>query len=253
MRHHNQEPIGMADLEEAPHSGPNGDKVSVLVIDSRSLTRRWLCEWLAHAVCDLEILPVTSPDDMLSAQQVWRNAHLVVLSIGAARLSDADTLQVIGSLVDRLDRIPMVIVGDREDIDEIIDVVRRGVRGYIPASLDPSEATEAIRFVLGGGTFFPASLLVRSLAHRQDTPERDAADRDALASLTPREMEVLIRLRHGKPNKVIAHELGVSESTVKAFVQRILSKLRAVNRTEVAYLARLHFDSPRAIDQRQHL
>jgi DNA-binding NarL/FixJ family response regulator len=64
-------------------------------------------------------------------------------------------------------------------------------------------------------------------------------------------MEVLIHLRHGAPNKVIAHELGVSESTVKAFVQRILSKLHAVNRTEVAYLARAHLNLPVESDLRR--
>ena len=41
-------------------------------------------------------------------------------------------------------------------------------------------------------------------------------------------------LRQGKPNKIIAHELGIRESTVKVFVHRILTKLRATNRTELA-------------------
>jgi DNA-binding NarL/FixJ family response regulator len=45
-------------------------------------------------------------------------------------------------------------------------------------------------------------------------------------------------LRQGKPNKIIAHELEISESTVKVFVRRILMKLHASNRTEVAFLVR---------------
>jgi DNA-binding CsgD family transcriptional regulator len=59
-------------------------------------------------------------------------------------------------------------------------------------------------------------------------------ERTLSEGLTPREMEVAARLRQGKPNKVIAHELEISESTVKAFVRRILIKLHALNRTEVA-------------------
>ena len=57
-----------------------------------------------------------------------------------------------------------------------------------------------------------------------------------MQDLTPREMDVAERLRQGKPNKIIAHELQISESTVKVFVHRILTKLGAINRTEVAYL-----------------
>jgi DNA-binding NarL/FixJ family response regulator len=45
-------------------------------------------------------------------------------------------------------------------------------------------------------------------------------------------------LRQGKPNKIIAHDLGITESTVKVFVRRILIKLHASNRTEVASLVR---------------
>ena len=163
-----------------------------------------------------------------------------MLNVGSGPLTNDETLRVVGSLVDRLATIPLAVVGDTEEIREIIDIIRRGVRGYIPSSLDPMEAAEAIRFVLGGGTFIPASVLVRALPRQQNTSEPDAPERDAFTSLTPRENEVLARLRHGKPNKVIAHELGISQSTVKAFVQRILFKLRAVNRTELAYLARLH-------------
>jgi DNA-binding NarL/FixJ family response regulator len=70
--------------------------------------------------------------------------------------------------------------------------------------------------------------------------------------LTPREMEVVARLRQGKPNKVIAYELEISESTVKAFVRRILIKLNALNRTEVAHLTEGQFDRMQAaLDERR--
>jgi hypothetical protein len=46
-------------------------------------------------------------------------------------------------------------------------------------------------------------------------------------------------LREGKPNKVVARALGIREGTVKVFVRRILGKLHASNRTELALLARL--------------
>jgi DNA-binding CsgD family transcriptional regulator len=59
----------------------------------------------------------------------------------------------------------------------------------------------------------------------------------ALKRLTPRETEVLVRLRQGKSNRMIAHELGITENTAKVFVRRILMKLHASSGAEV----RSHF------------
>jgi DNA-binding NarL/FixJ family response regulator len=234
----------MIGSDEATDARPEGSESSVLVIEARPLIRDWLCRWLAGVVCGLRIIPFTSPTDLSSPQQLPEAVRLAVLSIGGAKLSDVETLQVVVSLIDRLDKNPLLVLGDREEIDEIINAIQKGVRGYIPTSLDPMEAAEAVRFVLGGGTFVPAGVVVRSLLHRRDTSEPCTTDRNGFTSLTRREMEVLAHLRHGAPNKLIAHELGISESTVKALVQRILSKLHAINRTEVAYLARSHFNLP---------
>ena len=107
-----------------------------------------------------------------------------------------------------------------------------------------TEAAEALRFVRAGGTFVPASALIRAARKAEPTQERPVrpAEKASFQRLTRRELEVLARLREGKPNKIIAHELAISEGTVKAFVRRILIKLQAINRTEVAYLANRALD-----------
>jgi DNA-binding NarL/FixJ family response regulator len=55
--------------------------------------------------------------------------------------------------------------------------------------------------------------------------------------LSPRERAVVDLLREGKPNKLIAAQLGMQESTVKVHVRNTLKKLHAVNRTHAASLA----------------
>jgi DNA-binding CsgD family transcriptional regulator len=50
---------------------------------------------------------------------------------------------------------------------------------------------------------------------------------------TERETAVLVRLREGQPNKIIAYALGVSESTVKVHLRSIMSKLKVRNRTQI--------------------
>ena len=53
---------------------------------------------------------------------------------------------------------------------------------------------------------------------------------------TARQAAVIDALRQGKPNKIIAYELKMRESTVKVHVRNIMKKLNATNRTQVAYL-----------------
>jgi len=56
-------------------------------------------------------------------------------------------------------------------------------------------------------------------------------------ALTPRQIEVLIYLCEGKPNKLIARELDMSENTVRVHVSAILHTLGASNRTEAILIA----------------
>ena len=115
---------------------------------------------------------------------------------------------------------------------------------------------EVLKFIRAGGTYVPASPLVEGHDIEQiDKPSCQNGKGHALPQpnmfegLTPREADVVERLRLGKPNKVIAHELDISESTVKVFVHRILNKLGAVNRTEVAYLAQQQLSSAERLDK----
>ena len=62
------------------------------------------------------------------------------------------------------------------------------------------------------------------------------ADGDGAVCFTPREAELLEFLRHGLPNKLIAHQLGISQSTVKAHLHNIMAKLHAKNRTQAICL-----------------
>lgn len=61
--------------------------------------------------------------------------------------------------------------------------------------------------------------------------------RRVLARLSPREYDVMLAIARGRSNAEIAADLFMSVATVKAHVTRILTKLEAGNRTQVALLA----------------
>jgi DNA-binding NarL/FixJ family response regulator len=128
---------------------------------------------------------------------------------------------------------PVVLLSDSEDPDQVLDALNKGLRGCIPATVSADVAIEAISLVAAGGLYIPASAILTRNAN-----ERPAHSVDAHAEtlFTERQAEVVEAVRMGKANKIIAYELNMRESTVKVHIRNIMRKLRARNRTEVAYL-----------------
>jgi DNA-binding NarL/FixJ family response regulator len=113
--------------------------------------------------------------------------------------------------------------------EHIVDLYEKGVRGIIPIeSTSLPLVMKIIQLVNAGGTFVPLSCVsLRSADWDTKIGERLPGNQ-----LTNREKTVLNLLKHGKPNKVIACELGLSESTVKLNVRKIIQKMGVHNRTE---------------------
>src|SRR5687768_9765253 len=137
------------------------------------------------------------------------------------------------ALLAQAGRWPVVLLANQEDLGSVMDALELGVRGYIPTSVPFEIAVEAIRLVRVGGTFVPASSLLRS-RQLAETPTADEPPSSEM--FTARQAAVVEALRRGKANKIIAHELNMRESTVKVHVRNIMRKLKAKNRTEVAFM-----------------
>ena len=223
-------------LEHEPHASRQAGKgMLIVLIDRRALTRQCLSRWLQDGSPDLRVVSVGSPAELLDPGRSFKDPQLIVFSIGGASVNDPEVLRMITMLRHHMGRIPLVLLSDRDAVEDIVAAIELGVRGYIPTSLEPSEVAAAVHCVEAGGTFVPASALIKFAQDRQNGPGPPIEhETSALRRLTPRESEVLARLRQGKPNKIIAHELQITENTVKVFVRRILMKLDASNRTEVA-------------------
>lgn len=113
-----------------------------------------------------------------------------------------------------------------------------GGMGLLPMNLPIDVWTSMFRLVLSGDFVVPGCLLdpETSQAHSsQPMP----AENDLL---TPREREVLALVAQGMRNKTIAHELGLSEHTIKLHLHHVISKIGVRNRTHAAqwYLTRSH-------------
>ena len=123
---------------------------------------------------------------------------------------------------------PVVAVSASSDAHVILRCLRAGARGFAQKG---GHLLEAVREVAQGRTVVP--LLDGDAAH--PVPPRQPDEAPVLSSLTRRQLEVLRLLMHGRTNKAIAMELGISEATVKSHVSVVLQVLGARNRTEAVF------------------
>jgi DNA-binding NarL/FixJ family response regulator len=105
------------------------------------------------------------------------------------------------------------------------------VAAILPSSSTAEEIATAARVMQSGLAILPPDILAL-----WRVANLDASNPDVIAEfgLTHREMEVLEFLAQGLSNKVIAHELGINDTTVRVYVRSILHKLGVQNRTQAA-------------------
>jgi DNA-binding NarL/FixJ family response regulator len=214
-------------------------RVPILLVDSRPLTREWLAKWLEEVLGVFRVTAVASPEDVGDEDRPG-DAELTILNVGPAAAADPEIADEIGVLRRRLPDVPIVLFAEREEIAQVAAAIRQGVRGYITSTLSPEVVIAVLRLVRSGGTFVPASVVLQAAQHRP-RPEQEPAPRVAdkgLDDFTPRELEVLDRLRRGMSNKIIAYDLDICENTVKVHVMHLMRKLQTSNRTQAALRAR---------------
>jgi DNA-binding NarL/FixJ family response regulator len=199
------------------------------------LTRECLLQMLATREDRLHVRGAAA-----AAEAAIGKADLVLLNIKSTPVDDKTVRAQLTDIRRRFGQVPVIVITDLDEGELAAGAFRNDVRGYIPTSMSGDFVLAAIDLVLAGGVALPEPLLARWIgiptAERQPPCEEEAAECDDCPYLTSRETDVLARLRKGKPNKIIAYELNISESTVKVHVRNIMKKMRATNRTQVAVL-----------------
>jgi len=210
---------------------PAPDRRAVHLVEPKFLVRECVSRCLTAAF-DREVVTFSHVEQWQGNNDA-RTPLFIVLC--CPRLGDVGELQrQVALLAEREPSAPIVILSENEDLEFVRAALASGARGYIPMSTGLEEAIEAIRFVITGGTFVPASSIVPS---RSPNDHGDAGKNVGGRLLTERQTAVVEALRRGKANKIIAYELNLRESTVKVHVRNIMKKLNAKNRTEVAFIA----------------
>jgi len=161
----------------------------------------------------------------------------VIVNVGGSSLDDSPAIGLLQQLIATRGAVPVVVLSDHELLAEVMAAFRHGARGFIPSNTQPAVAIEALRLILAGAAYFPASALA-DLRHAR--PTASAADRQthAVTRWPRRQLAVLRLLGEGKANKEIARALGTEESTIKVHVWHIMRRLGTPNRTQAVLRAR---------------
>ena len=179
-------------------------------------------------------LLVESVENVADATQC---PDIALVDLRSVNVEDEALSSQSASLQQLFGPVPLVAVTDREDYHFAAKIMRNGWRGCITTSLGADVVVAAIRLVMAGGTFIPRGLIDHYVDARAEVLRAEPpADDSIRLGFTPREADVLTHLRQGKPNKLIAYALNISESTVKVHIRNMMRKLHATNRTQVAFL-----------------
>ena len=196
----------------------------IVLIESRKFLSACICKSLEEA--RFQRIVAYSTVSEFARERRAALPSLVLLSLTEATNEASEALTELSALASV---VPVIVLAGQNDAQLARAVMQQGAKGYIPFTLGFNIAIEAVRFVLAGGTYAPVECLVSTAG--------DFPLRQSFASLSNRELAVVRAIQRGKPNKLIAYELGMCESTVKVHVRNVMKKLKAKNRTEVAMKA----------------
>jgi DNA-binding NarL/FixJ family response regulator len=207
--------------------------MKMLLVDDHALFREGLKLLLRSLGGDLE--PDEAGDCAQALDKMAGGRYdLVLLDMN---LPGRGGLDALTALREAAPSTPVVVLSGEEDPQLVRGAIDRGAMGFIPKSSTPEILIPALRLALAGGVYLPPAVLDTRAGSARPASPQPKAEEAAPAGLTQRQTAVLRCVIQGKPNKVIARELDISEGTVKAHLSAVLQALGAHNRTEAVYAA----------------
>jgi DNA-binding NarL/FixJ family response regulator len=214
-KHHPLTADAPSQSREVPRSAGT-DRIRVLIADDHMTVTAGLAAIIGMQP---DMMVVAEGANGREALELWRKHRpdVALLDLRMPMLDGVGAIEEIHK-EDASARVIVLTTFDTEN--EVYRAVKAGAKGYLLKDARREELLDCIRRVSRGETSIPAPLF-----------EKLAAGMSSQA-LTGRELDVLTLLARGKSNKEIGANLYISETTVKAHLRRIFSKLNVLSRTE---------------------
>ncbi|MEH2944522.1 response regulator transcription factor [Lachnospiraceae bacterium KK002] len=198
----------------------------IVIVDDHSIVREGLKQ-LLELDGDVEVIGEASDGIECLSLLEKTVPQVLLLDINMPKMNG---LEVLEKLKENNVNVKVVILTVHNEIEFLLKAVEIGIDGYLLKESDSSELKKAIFHVIEGETYIQPSMIPLL---NSKMVERNV-DKEKIALLTRREMEVLKLLSVGLYNKEIGEKLSISERTVKNHISSIFKKIEVTDRTQAA-------------------
>lgn len=203
--------------------------IRVMIADDHSLIREGLRQLLEFDGSIKVVGEAANGVECLENLEKY-DPEVLLLDIN---MPEMNGIEVLKKMKESQSAVKVLILTVHNELEYLMNAVNIGVEGYIMKDSESAELKKAIRAVRDGENYIQPSLIP---ALNNQLMNRDV-DKDKVASLTNRELEVLVQVANGMFNKEIATNLNISERTVKNHISNIFKKIEVSDRTQAAVFA----------------
>lgn len=207
------------------------DASRILIVDDHPVVRAGLAMTLNRAP-DLEICGEAEgvPDALKLIPETRPDMLLIDLD-----LDGGNGLDLIRKARESHPKVPILMLSIHPEATYAERALRAGAQGYLMKSAPPDRLLAAIREVLGGGISVSESMKAQVL--KRMAGGKADGDREAVASLSDRELEVFREIGQGRTTRQIAEKLCLSVKTIETHITHIKRKLGLRSGTELQHRA----------------
>lgn len=223
-------------------------EMTILIADDHWVVRETLKQVTRSLSERFKLEEASSFEEALEAIDRNPTIGLLLVDLIMPGFAEFEGLQLLRR---RYPSIPVVVVSIHEDPAYVMEAIRHGVIGYIPKSANAEEIKRALARVVSGEVAFPRDIIARGMSEHPGLPlpARPADEESRLSLLTPREVEIMIRLGRGTPPSDIADELNISRQTVRVHLGNAMRKLDISTREGAVHFATEHAKRLKSIAQ----
>lgn len=206
-------------------------KIRVLIADDHTLFRRLLADMLAD---EEGIEVVEQAASGLEAVRKVREVRpdLVLMDL---KMPGIDGIEATMAITNEMPGVAILMLTMCEEDADLLAAMKAGAKGYLLKSVEPADLIRAIQLITCGHAVIHPKMAGKLFRESASKPELAPVENArGCSGLTGREKDILGLLSQGASNKEIARALRITETTVKAHVHSILSKLHLFNRVQAA-------------------
>ncbi|WP_329249058.1 response regulator transcription factor [Streptomyces sp. NBC_01478] len=216
-----------------PRTFTEQNPIRVFLLDDHEVVRRGITD-LLDTEPDISVVGDAGTVEHALARCPAVRPDVAVLDV---RLPDGDGISVCRELRSQLPELACLMLTSFDEEDALLDAIMAGASGYVLKQIRGSDLVEAVRTVASGQSMLDPATTARLMRSLRAEPVETPALSPELASLSPRERDILALIGDGLTNREIGKRLYLSEKTVKNHISRLLAKLGVQRRVQAAVLA----------------